>query len=241
MKFSVSRTSSLCVFWDCKKGSLQGKHHLFPNYCFLAYISPKLFGRTTELKINFNKMSLFLSSTATICSFLYMKVSELLANAKNYIVNKARGYVLARLVEMQRRSAFIIGLQLEDMSFDSMDLLFKISVFNSFLFSLPVSQASFKMKISGSEPISGKLKEPVYMKAGAESILSVLAKVPYSMPINLANDISVDKNIDYRIDLQLTIHLPIIGNISLPLPCQQGEAKISELFSNLMDQIMLSW
>lgn len=79
------------------------------------------------------------------------------------------------------------------------------------------------------------------MKAGAESILSVLAKVPYSMPINLANDISVDKNIDYRIDLQLTIHLPIIGNISLPLPCQQGEAKISELFSNLMDQIMLSW
>ncbi|KAL6128635.1 hypothetical protein ACLB2K_071990 [Fragaria x ananassa] len=41
-----------------------------------------------------------------------MKVSELLANAKNYIVNKARGYVLARLVEMQRRSAFIVGLQL---------------------------------------------------------------------------------------------------------------------------------
>ncbi|KAL6131012.1 hypothetical protein ACLB2K_069390 [Fragaria x ananassa] len=170
-------------------------------------------------------MSLFLSSTAKIFSFLYMKVSELLGNAKNYIVNKARGYVLARLVEMQRRSAFIVDLQLEDMSFDSMDLLFKISVFNSFLFSLPVSQASLKMKISGSEPISGKLKEPVYMKAGAESILSVLAKVPYSMPINLANDISVDKNIDYRIDLQLTIHLPIIGNISLPLPCQQGEAE----------------
>ncbi|XP_062000861.1 desiccation protectant protein Lea14 homolog [Rosa rugosa] len=186
-------------------------------------------------------MSLFLSSTASILSSLYLKVSELLGNAKNYIVNKARGYVLARLVEMQRRSALIVDLQLEDISFDSIDLLFKISVYNSFQFSLPVSQASFKMKIGGSEPLLGKLKEPVYIKAGADSILLLSAKVPFSTLINLANDISVDADIDYRIDFQLTIHLPIIGNISLPLPCQQGETKISDLFSNLMDQIMMSW
>lgn len=92
-----------------------------------------------------------------------------------------------------------------------------------------------------SEPVLGKLKEPVYLKAGKESILLLLAKVPFSMPINLANNISADADIDYRIDFQLTIHLPIIGNISLPLPCQQGEAKISVLFSNVMDQIMMSW
>ena len=92
-----------------------------------------------------------------------------------------------------------------------------------------------------SEPVIGKLKEPVYLKAGKESILFLLAKVPFSMPLNLANNISADADIDYRIDFQLTIHLPIIGNISFPLPCQQGEAKISVLFSNVMDQIMTSW
>lgn len=94
-------------------------------------------------------MSLFLSSTTKFCTSLYLKLSELLGYVKNYIVNKARGYVLVRLAEMQKRSALIEGLQLEDMSFDSMHLLFKISVYNSFHFSLPVSQASFKLKISG--------------------------------------------------------------------------------------------
>ncbi|XP_050387677.1 desiccation protectant protein Lea14 homolog [Argentina anserina] len=186
-------------------------------------------------------MSLCSLSTVKLLRSLYLKVWEFLGIAKNYIVTKVRGYVLTRIVEMQRRSALIVDLQLENIYFDSIDLLFKISVYNSFWFSMPVSQASFKMKISGSEPILGKLKEPVYMKAGAESILFVLAKVPFSMPIKLANDISVDANIDYRVDLRLTVHLPIIGNISLPLPCQQGEAKISELFSNLMDQILKSW
>ncbi|KAK9910300.1 hypothetical protein M0R45_034268 [Rubus argutus] len=186
-------------------------------------------------------MSLLLSSTTKFCTSLYLKLSALLGYVKNYLVNKARGYVLVRLAEMQQRSALIEGLQLEDMSFDSIDLLFKISVYNSFHFSLPVSQASFKLKISGSEPVIGKLKEPVYLKAGKESILFLLAKVPFSMPINLANNISADADIDYRIDFQLTIHLPIIGNISFPLPCQQGEAKISVLFSNVMDQIMTSW
>lgn len=94
-------------------------------------------------------MSLLLSSTTKFCTSLYLKLSALLGYVKNYLVNKARGYVLVRLAEMQQRSALIEGLQLEDMSFDSIDLLFKISVYNSFHFSLPVSQASFKLKISG--------------------------------------------------------------------------------------------
>lgn len=91
-----------------------------------------------------------------------------------------------------------------------------------------------------SEVLTGTLEEAASLKPGEESIVFVLVKVPLKVFINLAKDISGDADINYEIDLSIKIKLPIIGNVvSLPIPCQcqQGELKLSHLFSKLLDEI----
>ncbi|CAL9007356.1 unnamed protein product [Prunus brigantina] len=168
----------------------------------------------------------------------FWQVSKLAGNAKNYVVNLAKGFLEGRLAEMKKRSALIVGLQFENLNVDSIELVFKISVYNPFEFYLPVSRASFKLKSGGSDALSATLKEPASLKPGEESILLVLAKVPFSMLMTLAKDISEDADIDYEIDFNIQIKLPIIGAVSLPIPCkQQGQLKISDLFTNLLNEI----
>ncbi|XP_016650014.1 PREDICTED: desiccation protectant protein Lea14 homolog [Prunus mume] len=176
---------------------------------------------------------------STAFSNTFWKVSQLAGYAKNYVVNLAKGFLEGRLAEMKKRSALIVGLQFENLNVDSIELVFKISVYNPFEFYLPVSRASFKLKSgSGSDALSATLKEPASLKPGEESILLVLAKVPFSMFMTLAKDISEDADIDYEIDFNIQIKLPIIGAVSLPIPCkQQGQLKISDLFTNLLKEI----
>lgn len=79
----------------------------------------------------------------------FWQVSKLAGNAKNYVVNLAKGFLEGRLAEMKKRSALIVGLQFENLNVDSIELVFKISVYNPFEFYLPVSRASFKLKSGG--------------------------------------------------------------------------------------------
>ncbi|XP_050154325.1 desiccation protectant protein Lea14 homolog isoform X1 [Malus sylvestris] len=187
-----------------------------------------------------SSVSSTMQRSASSVSSWYLKVSRLAGSAKNYVASKAQGYVEWRLAEMKKRSALIVGLQFGNQSLDSTELVFEISIFNPFEFYLPVSQASFKFKSAGSEVLTGTLKESASLKPGEESIMFVLVKVPLRVFINLAKDISGDADINYEIDLSIKIKLPIIGNVvSLPIPCecQQGELKLSHLFSKLLDQI----
>ncbi|TQD82143.1 hypothetical protein C1H46_032310 [Malus baccata] len=209
-----------------------------------SFVSSTMQRSASSVSSTMQRSASFVSSTmqrsASSVSSWYLKVSRLAGSAKNYVASKAQGYVEWRLAEMKKRSALIVGLQFGNQSLDSTELVFEISIFNPFEFYLPVSQASFKFKSAGSEVLTGTLKESASLKPGEESIMFVLVKVPLRVFINLAKDISGDADINYEIDLSIKIKLPIIGNVvSLPIPCecQQGELKLSHLFSKLLDQI----
>lgn len=72
------------------------------------------------------------------------------------------------------------------------------------------------------------IPDPGSIMANKSTNMEVPVNVPYDVLLSLAKDIGKDWDIDYDLRLGFSMHLPIVGNFTLPLT-KTGEIKLPTL------------
>ena len=80
--------------------------------------------------------------------------------------------------------------------------------------------------------VSGKIGRPGSLPGYEETVLEVPVRVAHTILLSLMEDIGADWDIDYQLDLGLTIHLPLVGDLTIPVSWK-GEIKLPTLSSFL--------
>ncbi|KAK7292735.1 hypothetical protein RJT34_15587 [Clitoria ternatea] len=144
------------------------------------------------------------------------------------LLNKAKNLVSEKVNDVAKPEASVTDVDFTRVSKDSIEYLAKVSVRNPYSTPIPICEVKYSFKSASREIACGTVPEPGSLKAKDTTMVDVPVKVPYNILMSLAKDIGADWDIDYQLDLGLLIHLPVIGNITIPLS-HKAELKLPTL------------
>ncbi|KAH6795647.1 hypothetical protein C2S51_036633 [Perilla frutescens var. frutescens] len=145
------------------------------------------------------------------------------------ILEKAKNYVADKIGDMPLPEASIMGVDMKGLGLDGISLAAKVSISNPYAVPIPIGEIPYVVKSAERVIASGSIPDPGSLKASDSTVVDVPIKVPHSILVSLIRDIAGDWDIDYLLEIGLVIDLPVIGNITIPLPDFKGEIKLPTL------------
>ncbi|KAJ9681386.1 hypothetical protein PVL29_020324 [Vitis rotundifolia] len=133
---------------------------------------------------------------------------------------------------IKKPEAKIVGVDIKDLSREGVTYNAKVSVSNPYIVAIPIGEISYTLKSADRMIVSGKIGKPGSLPGYEETVLEVPVRVAHTILLSLMEDIGADWDIDYQLDLDLTIHLPLVGDLTIPVSWK-GEIKLPTLSSIL--------
>jgi LEA14-like dessication related protein len=144
------------------------------------------------------------------------------------LVNKAKDLVADKIAHMEKPTADLTDVDLDDISRDSVRLKSDVLINNPYDHDLPILEITYRLRCGDREITSGTVGHNGSVAANSSTAIAVGSKVPYSFLINLMRDIGADWDIDYDFDVGVKLKLPIIHSFTIPLH-KKGTFKLPTL------------
>nr|WIW57597.1 late embryogenesis abundant protein LEA27 [Pinus tabuliformis] len=138
------------------------------------------------------------------------------------LVEKAKQLVAEKV---EKPSLNVTHISIKHVGKSSATLDTAVDINNPYCFGLPIYEISYRLRSDGRVIAYGTISDPVTLKANGNTGISFPVTVPYNFPVSIARDIGRDWDIDYQWEIGVVMHVPIVGNFTLPLS-KKGTLKL---------------
>jgi len=121
------------------------------------------------------------------------------------------------LLNVQRPTARIAGVALQDIGLESATLLFDVEVQNPYSVPLPLVNVDYGLASRGTPFLAGKAKLQGTVPAGGRKTVPLPAKVTYLELLKALKDVRPGAVVPYAAEVGLSVDAPALGPLRLPL------------------------
>ncbi|KAH9307997.1 hypothetical protein KI387_035908 [Taxus chinensis] len=144
------------------------------------------------------------------------------------LMDKAKGFVVDKVVGMEKPSADITDVSIKHVNTDSVTLDADVDIMNPYSHDLPIGGIAYRLRSADKVIASGNIADPGSIMANDKTRFNIPMKVPYNFIITLMKDLGKDGDLDYEWEVGLTMHIPIVGKFTLPIS-KEGALKMPTL------------
>lgn len=140
---------------------------------------------------------------------------------------------------IEKPSASIAGVSIEDVSLTDATMLFDVNVSNPYSVPLPLSNVDYALASQGQQFLTGKADVQGSVPAKGSKTLGVPVRINYLKLIEAVKGARPGAKIPYQADLGLSVDTPVMGAMRVPMS-KEGELDIptgSGLLDRLKDAI----
>lgn len=135
---------------------------------------------------------------------------------------------LQSMIKVERPTAQLQAVRLDDISLESAGLLFDVEIENPYPVDLPLLNMAYAVNSGGSTLFNGKAEIQAAIPARKKGTVTLPAKVAYLDMINALKSFTPGSNIPYQADAGLSFDAPALGVITIPIS-RKGEFAIPKL------------
>ena len=150
----------------------------------------------------------------------------------NRAVNRCLAATVAALLAsatgcgmLQKPSAHITGVKVQDVKLTSATMLFDVKVDNPYTVPLPMSNVDYALSSQGQRFLTGKADVQGAVPARGSKVLGVPVRISYVELINAVKGARPGGTIPYTADLGLSVDVPALGPLRLPMS-KEGQLTI---------------
>jgi LEA14-like dessication related protein len=136
---------------------------------------------------------------------------------------------------MERPTAQIAGVQLQDVGLSDATMLFDVKVDNPYTVPLPMSNVDYALASQGQRFLTGKADVQGELPAKGSKVFGVPVRISYVELINAVKGTRPGDTIPYTADLGLSVDVPALGPLRLPMS-KEGQLTIPSAPS-LLEQL----
>ena len=118
---------------------------------------------------------------------------------------------------MEKPSARIAGVKIEDVSVTDATMLFDVNVSNPYSVPLPLSNIDYALASRGQQFLTGKADVQGTVPARGSKSLGVPIKINYLKLIRAVKGARPGAKIPYKADLGLSVDAPVAGPLRVPM------------------------
>lgn len=126
---------------------------------------------------------------------------------------------------IEKPSAHITGVKIQDVSLTDATMLFDVKVDNPYSVPLPMSNVDYALSSQGQPFLTGKADIQGVVPARGSKILGVPVRISYLQLINVVKGARPGATIPYKADLGLSVDAPVWGALRIPMS-KNGELSI---------------
>ena len=126
---------------------------------------------------------------------------------------------------LDKPSAHITGVKVQDVSLTNATMLFDVKVDNPYTVPLPMSNLDYALSSQGQRFLTGKADVQGTVPAGGSKTLGVPVRVSYLELINAVKGARPGATIPYKADMGLSVDVPALGPLRVPMS-RDGELSI---------------
>ena len=136
---------------------------------------------------------------------------------------------------LDKPSAEILGVRLQDVSLTDATMLFDVKVDNPYAVPLPLSNVDYALSSLGQQFLTGKADVQGSVPAGGSKDLAVPVRISFLELIRAVKGARPGSAIPYKADLGLSVDMPVTGPLRVPMS-RQGELSIPSA-PDLLDRL----
>lgn len=135
---------------------------------------------------------------------------------------------LAKHAETIKPTAKVTGMQLTNINFDQVDLVFDLAVKNENPVPLKLAGMNYELKIENQSLVSGVSDQAIKIKANSTSAVQLPITLKFSDLKNLSSELWGKDKVSYQLLSQFNVKLPVIGNYVIPVS-KEGELPVPKV------------
>jgi LEA14-like dessication related protein len=133
--------------------------------------------------------------------------------------------VLEDYIQIQQPSARIAGAHLQNITLDSLTLLFDVEVENPYSVALPLVNLDYSLCSRDQQFLSGASELSGSVPAGRTKVVQLPAKVAFVNLVNTIAGIRPGSVLPYTAEFGLSVDAPVLGRVRVPL-ASEGELPV---------------
>ncbi|HET6426993.1 MAG TPA: LEA type 2 family protein [Phycisphaerae bacterium] len=140
---------------------------------------------------------------------------------------------------IEKPSAHITGVKMQDISLTEATMLFDVEVGNPYSVPLPMSNVDYALSSQDQSFLTGLANLQGTVPAGGSKTIGVPVRINYLRLINAVQGARPGATIPYKADMGLSVEVPAVGPVRVPMS-KRGELSIptaSGLLERLKDQV----
>ena len=126
---------------------------------------------------------------------------------------------------LQKPSARVAGVSLQDIDLTAVTLLFDVELKNPYSVPLPLVNLDYGLASGGKPFLDGEAPLQGAVPALSSKTVSLPAKVTYQQLLSVLTDVKLGSVVPYRANLGLSVDAPVVGALRLPLE-KEGELPV---------------
>jgi LEA14-like dessication related protein len=136
---------------------------------------------------------------------------------------------------LEKPTAAITGMSLQEISPTNATMLFDVQVDNPYTVDLPLGNIDYALSSQGKPFLDGEAPLQGAIPAGGSKTLGVPVRISFLKLIETVKDARPDSSIPFLAELGLSVDTPLIGRMRLPMS-REGELAIpsSRVLSDLL-------
>jgi LEA14-like dessication related protein len=136
---------------------------------------------------------------------------------------------------IQKPTAEIVGVSVQNMGLDQATMLFNVKVDNPYGVALPLGNLDYALSSQGQRFLSGTAADLGTVPAGASKTLEVPVQLSYIELIRAVKEVRPGSTVPYQADLGLSMELPMMGSHRVPMS-RDGQLTVPTT-SSLLDRV----
>jgi len=126
---------------------------------------------------------------------------------------------------MEKPSASITGVKLQNVKLTDATMLFDVKVDNPYTVPLPMSNVDYALSSQGQQFLAGKADVQGTVPAAGSKTLGVPVRISFLELINVVKGARPGATIPYRAEMGLSVDAPVLGRLRVPMS-KEGELSI---------------
>lgn len=126
---------------------------------------------------------------------------------------------------MQKPTASIAGVKVQDVALTNATMLFDVKVDNPYSVPLPLTNLDYTLASEGQQFLTGKADVQGDVPANESKVLPIPIQISYAELVRVVKGAAPGATIPYNADLGLSVQVPALGPMRLPMS-KEGQLHI---------------
>lgn len=113
--------------------------------------------------------------------------------------------------------ARVIGAELRNLKFNSVDMIFSVEVSNPYTTELPVAKLAYVLDSGGAKLLEGAIEPTGGIPARGRSVIQLPARITFETLLATLKNVRPGSVVPWRAEFIVAVDAPLIGRMNLPL------------------------